>query len=188
MISTKFYAVGLLLALVAAACGSKTEGNKVEPVAARPPSGEVNLSIDEVSVRDLDSLAIVEMTATLDNGTGEILFVVTNFYSPFDGLSLVVESGQNIELLSVPYIYHQSPHLPEGEGLPLKSGRNTERMGFPLEKKLPPGEYRVRLEGGLPGTEIKSGLKSNWVEVVVELIRGHLIQQEIIFMTQVILK
>ncbi len=114
------------------------------------------------TVRGLD----VALDVSLDNA-GEPVAVRTNFQSVFDGFELVLSLADETELARVGYTRHQSPFA-EGRALPLPSGTTTATLGFPLtEWKATASELRVRLEGGLVGTEWSSGLVSNEVALVL---------------------
>ena len=109
----------------------------------------------------------VQCTVTAQNNTHQALSVETNFYSPFDGLSLVAMDSSGRELFRMGYIMHQSPYAPAQEKL-LPPGETTKVLHFPM---IPwdgdASEIALKLVGGFPGTAYAEGLESNTVVVLV---------------------
>jgi hypothetical protein len=78
-------------------------------------------------VRDV----ILGCDVVIDNQAGEDLTVLSNFFSAFDGLSVVVlKEGK--ELRSQSYLAHQSPFSVEKRPHVLKKGNNEGHMRFPI--------------------------------------------------------
>ena len=98
----------------------------------------------------------------LINKSSDKLVVKSNFYSAFDGLWLVVTDDQGIELHREYYLAHQSPYSIEPRKFEVPVGTLSKTLSFPIrapdwiDKKI-----RVHLEGGLPGTQYETGLRSN---------------------------
>jgi hypothetical protein len=96
----------------------------------------------------------------IDNRTGEDLTVFTNYFSAFDGLSVVVlKEGK--ELRSQSYLDHQSPRA-EKRPYVLKKGKNEKDMRFPIGE-LPADWARleVKIIGYLPGSKFEEKLTSD---------------------------
>jgi len=103
---------------------------------------------------------LFECRLSLENQTGAELKVRSNFFSAFDGMSLVVLDEGDKELKRQPYTYHQSPHsFLEGREFVLPTGKSAARLVFPV-----PGlpreatTFRVQVAGTLPGSGYEPGL------------------------------
>ncbi|MHC4504322.1 MAG: hypothetical protein ACYTFI_13540, partial [Planctomycetota bacterium] len=97
----------------------------------------------------------------LRNASGSPLEVVSNFFSAFDGLAIVVMTSDGKEIGRQAYTAHQSPYS-TGRTLELPAGWTEERLVFPVVGiKERRGQLKVKLVGGLPGTPYDSGLASN---------------------------
>jgi hypothetical protein len=118
----------------------------------------VVLDLVKATAERLDSGGVLfYCTATLKNHSGVELRVRTNFFSVFDGMSLIVLGESGEKLLQQPYIYHQSPYSPHDRDLPLKTGETREELRFPVNLPKDTGLVRVLLVGVLPGCD-RSGL------------------------------
>ena len=137
-------------------------GTPQPPEASRAVPTGVSLALASATAeRGDDGDVLVRCAAVLHNDTGRELTVRTNFYSVFDGLTLVLLRPDGAELARQAYNHHQSPYA-EDRAIPLPPGTTTEELVFPLSG-LPAGldGVQVRLEGGLPGTEFPDGLRSD---------------------------
>ena len=109
----------------------------------------------------------VQCTVTAENNTGQALSVETNFYSPFDGLSLVAMDRSGRELFRMGYTFHQSPYAPAQQQL-LAPGETTQVLHFPI---IPwdgdESDIAFKLVGGFAGTAYAHDLESNTVVVLV---------------------
>jgi len=151
-----------LVILAGVACGSPSRA----PEAAPAP---VALALESVSAeRWAGGDVLFRCSATLTNTTSGDLSVRTNFFSPFDGLTIVLTGEDGAEITRQAYIYHQSPQTSEGVEHPLPIGSTTQELRFPILGL--PADLRVvdvRLEGGLPGTPYETGLRSNTVRAEI---------------------
>jgi hypothetical protein len=106
-------------------------------------------------VRDV----ILACDVVIDNQTGDDLTVFSNFFSAFDGLSIVVfKEGK--ELPSQSYFFHQSP-MAEKRPYVLKKGKNEKDMRFPISGL--PADWagmEVKIVGSLPGSKFEENLVS----------------------------
>ncbi len=101
----------------------------------------------------------------IDNQTGEDLTVQSNFFSAFDGLSmLLLKDGMKVAEQS--YLYHQSPYSADPRPFILKKGKNQKDMRFPF--RLPPEDWaglQAKMVGDLPGSKFKGKLESNTIKI-----------------------
>jgi hypothetical protein len=101
-------------------------------------------------VRDV----ILACDVVIDNQTGRDITVLSNFFSAFDGLSIVVlKEGK--ELRNQSYLVHQSPNA-EKRPYVLKKGRNVTDMRFPISDL--PADWaglEVKIIGNLPGSKVE---------------------------------
>lgn len=102
---------------------------------------------------------IMACDVIIDNQTGAELTVLSNFFSAFDGLSVVVlKEGK--ELKSQHYLFHQSPNFRERPHI-LKIGKTERDMRFPVGD-LPANwaGLEVEITGYLPGSKFEQKLTS----------------------------
>jgi hypothetical protein len=128
----------------------------------------VSLLLSRASAERWDHHILFRCDAVLDNASGKDLTVVSNFFSAFDGLQLVVTTTDGKVLAQKGYIWHQSP-ASSGREFPLKKGRNEEELRFPIRDL--PGDvktFKVRLVGTLPGSGYDRILSSETLEVKVQ--------------------
>ena len=180
VMSIRFQLASLLLSLLsAAACsrGGGTANGAVIPAESTPPEqdvaanhvveGPAPVSVSLTSVRAVDDGGdlLFICGAVLHNRTGHSLTVLSNFFSAFDGLTIVVRSPDGQEVHRQPYIYHQSPYA-QDQSFELPSGETRREIRFPIRRSTPlVGPHEVLLVGGLPGTPYDTGLISNTLRV-----------------------
>ena len=114
---------------------------------------------------------ILACDVIIDNQTGEELTVFSNFYSAFDGLSIVLlKDGKEVRKQS--YLQHQSPLSPKERPYVLKRGKNEMDMRFPIiEAPVDWTGLEVKVFGNLPGSKFEGKLTSGQkkIEKVKEL-------------------
>jgi hypothetical protein len=107
-------------------------------------------------VRDV----LLACDVVIDNQTGEDLTVLSNFFSAFDGLSIVLlKEGK--ELRNQSYLVHQSP-MGKKCSYVLKKGKNDGEMRFPIDAA--PDNWaglEVKIIGTLPGSKFEEKLISD---------------------------
>jgi len=130
---------------------------------------EVTLALEAASAeRWSNDDALFKCKLIVDNRTGKELKVLSNFFSAFDGMVLVVQDKHGKELKRQPYVFHQSP-MDVKKVYPLPPGKTEGTILFPVGE-LPKGEttFRVRLVGTLPGSGYEPSLSSDVKEVRVK--------------------
>jgi hypothetical protein len=149
--------------------GLAAAGNpRVVPAGEDGPPQKVLLTLERASSERRDGGEILfECRLTLENDTGKALDVLSNFYSAFDGMSLLVRDEKGTLLKEQPYTFHQSPRR-EAKAFPLPAGKTTERLVFPIHG-LPEDRaaFRVQVVGTLPGSGDSSEVSSPVREVRV---------------------
>jgi hypothetical protein len=141
----------------------------VLPAFAVEPKPMVSLLLTGASATRRDQDTLFKCDAVLDNATGRDLTVRSGFYSPFDGLELVVTTKEGKVLAQQPYIHHQSPFTPEGREFPVKQGNTKQTLVFPIQDF--PGDIKtlkVRLVGTLPGSTYQRIVSSETLEIPVK--------------------
>jgi hypothetical protein len=107
---------------------------------------------------------LLSCEVVIDNQTDEELTVMSNFFSAFDGLHVLLLRNGKIEADEA-YIWHQSPRA---EAMPyvLKKGKNQRDLRIPF--RLPPDDWaslQAKAVGELPGSCFKGKLESNTTEI-----------------------
>ena len=104
----------------------------------------------------------------LNNGTGLPLTVKSNFFSAFDGLTLVVIKEDGKELARRGYTFHQSPYSID-RSFKLPVGVTKEVLYFPMFD-LPKDcrTLKIQIVGGLPGSQYTSRLSSQITTITVK--------------------
>lgn len=149
--------------------GKLQEAEPVAPAngASPRPGGGVSLIITSATAQRNPDMLDILCDAALDNHTDTPLVVTSNFYSAFDGLSLVVRDVNDRLLAQQSFLVHQSPNASDRH-FTLRVGRNTHHMFFPLITLTnAPSTLRVQLVGTLPGSGYHAGLTSQVVRVTV---------------------
>jgi peptide-methionine (R)-S-oxide reductase len=146
--------------------------NREAPKGGRKPArdAKVTLKLSSATAKFVNGPTfLLVCKVRIDNETGGVLTVRSNFYSALDGLEVVCTSRRGKVLLRQPYTRQQSPRA-EPASHPLAKGKTDDEMTFDV-RDFPRGhdEFRVRLEGFLPGSSYELPLKSN--EVTVRLKR-----------------
>jgi hypothetical protein len=146
-------------------------GRRVDGVAGARKA-KVALTLESASAaRDEDGDVLFTCKATIENNTGAPLTVRSNFFSAFDGMTLVVQDVQGKELKKQAYTWHQSP-TSVTTNHPLATGKTTASIIFPVQG-LPKGlaKFKLRVVGALPGSGYEHKLSSQLLEVRVEDLR-----------------
>jgi RNA polymerase sigma factor (sigma-70 family) len=190
----KLTAVLVLVGVLAFSCTLLSPGEGTQPVRAGTPASSTKHSEDEkkpaakpqapvtltlVRVRGKEYFArrpegelqdkdvrhvIFACELVLENNSGEELIVQSNFFSAYDGLSLMLlKEGK--ELARRPYIGHQSP-MAEAKPYILKKGKNTAEVRIPVNPMAETWPtLQAKLVGTLPHSKFKGSLESNVVKV-----------------------
>jgi hypothetical protein len=131
--------------------------------------GKVSLRIAAPSaVRDGRYVTII-CHATLDNRTDSAFVVKSNFFSAFDGLSVLVRTQAGEELGKTSFLMHQSPWTWEPQVFPLPPGKTSHRLDFTSEA-IPPEIQTITIQvvGDLPGSTYDEELRSNSMVIKVK--------------------
>ena len=106
----------------------------------------------------------------LDNETGDLLPVKSNFGSAFDGLEVVVTNAEGKVLIQQPYTYHQSPYSAKaGRTFQLRRGRTKTTLLFPISKFGESDQpIKVRIVGTLPESPFHGILSTDTLKVAVK--------------------
>jgi hypothetical protein len=137
-------------------------GHLEDTVAATLP---VAVALEAAHAQRTEHDLLLHLTATLTNRSGAPITVRTNFGGPFDALLVVVAGADGRELARQGYTHHQSPYAQDQPHV-LKPGPTTQALVFPVAAlKDAGGPLTLRLVGGLPGTGIRWGLRSQAVTV-----------------------
>ena len=157
--------LAIIMVYVAATIPSRSS-NEMPAYEQAGPMAAVNLTLQHVAVERLSEDLLFVCDAELDNDSKSVLSVKSLHHSAFDGLSIVVVDELGRKLAQQFYTTHQSISSLDGRSFPLKQGKNTEELRFPI-RGLPQGrrEYTVLLVGTLPGSEYGGTLCSNMVKV-----------------------
>jgi hypothetical protein len=129
----------------------------------------VSLLLNKVSAERRGRDIYFTCEVTLDNEVGRELAVRSNFFSAFDGLEIVVTTPEGKVLAQQGYSFHQSPFTATGRIFPLKKGKTTGTLLFPVGGL--PADVRalkVRLVGTLPGSGYERILSSETLAVEVK--------------------
>jgi hypothetical protein len=158
--------VNVLLVVTLSMVGS-AHRRPERPERAGKETPKVVLTLASVSTDRLDSGDILfTCKVIIENNTGAVLKVKSNFFSAFDGLSLVVRDEDGKELKKQSYTFHQSPFSIEPREYPLPSGKATKQIVFPVRGL--PKEYarlKAQLIGTLPGSGYAPKLSSEILSV-----------------------
>jgi len=128
----------------------------------------VVLTLDSATAeRGANGSVLFKCIATIENNTGSELKVQSKYFSPFDGLVLVVQDAGGRILMVQPYSLHQSPFGTRRYSLPL--GKTTKELSIPVSN-LPTAQarFKVQFVGTLEGSGVKQKLSSNVYEVSVQ--------------------
>jgi hypothetical protein len=129
----------------------------------------VSLLLDKVSAERHKQDIYFACEATLDNERGRELAVRSNFSSAFDGLEIVVTTPEGKVLAQQAYSFHQSPFTATGRIFPLKKGKTTKTLLFPIGGlSADVRALKVRLVGTLPGSGYERILSSETLAVEVK--------------------
>lgn len=108
--------------------------------------------------------ALLACDVVIDNRTGGDLTVLSNFFSAFDGLGIVLLKEGKV-LREQSYLYHQSP-MYEKRPYVLKRGKNKGQMRFPIFAAPQDwADLEVKIVGGLPGSRFTGTLSSETKEI-----------------------
>ena len=127
----------------------------------------IELSLSKASAFWNGDQVLVVCDAVIDNRTAAAVSVRSNFFSAFDGVSLVVRNAKGKELFRKSYIAHQSPQAPPGKLYGLAVGENRKELRFPVDLPKGTDTIRVSLVGTLPGSGRDDLLLSDVIEVKV---------------------
>ncbi|MBK8259086.1 MAG: hypothetical protein IPK82_41320 [Polyangiaceae bacterium] len=155
--------------------GGEPPGGSKPPISAPPVQAAASTQTGvELRLLSVTSQAVGSNLVTfnceveLENNSGKPLDVVSNFTSPFDGLTLVVLSRDGKELARQNYTFHQSPQA-ENRQFALNIGRTQAKLTFPIDaqslNEARGSQVQVQIAGGLPGTAYTSLGTSNTVTV-----------------------
>ncbi|HEY1189871.1 MAG TPA: hypothetical protein VGE74_19635 [Gemmata sp.] len=136
---------------------------------AEEPAPVVSLLIAEVTATRDGKDTYIDCKATLDNATGRDLTVRSMYFSAFDGLEVVVTDTEGKVLVQQAYDEHQSVFSFKGRDFPVKKGKTTKELRFPV-RGLPEDarSVRVRLVGVLPESRYTRILSSETLAVEVK--------------------
>ena len=138
-------------------------------VVVSDPEPAVSLLLQKGSAERWEQEILFRCEVALDNATGHELSVRSTFSSVFDGLEIVVTTPAGKVLAQRGYILHQAPYAASGRVFPLKEGKTTGTLVFPIRGL--PKDFRalkVRLVGTLPGSNYQRILSSETLEVEVK--------------------
>jgi len=154
-----------ILSLIVVASALLSEEAKLN---AAEPTGLVVLTVTRASAERLDSGDIIfKCEAVLDNDTGKELTIKSPYYSVFDGLDLTIFDEAGRKLLQKPYVAHQS-FFKLDQSFPLKTGKNSQDMVFPVRDLLKDAiNVKVLLVGTLPGSKYSGVLCSDIITVQI---------------------
>ncbi len=156
--------MGFLTRLIAFACVLP-----FIPGCAPSVSSPVVIKLSKVTVENSGGRMRFICETEIHNETGAELMVKSNYYSAFDGLMIVVLDKGGKILKKQLYTDYYSLFSDEPRSFPLRRGKNTERLIFPING-LPPDttDFCVYITGNLPGSEYPGILQSDTVTVVVK--------------------
>jgi hypothetical protein len=103
----------------------------------------------------------------LDNQTGEDLDVYSHFFSPFDGLSMILLRDGN-KAYEQAYMHHQSPQSRDSRPHILKKGKTERQLRIPVVGSMTADwmTFEAKLVGTLPGSKYKGKLESKTMKVM----------------------
>ena len=129
----------------------------------------VSLILSKVTAERWEQETVFRCQVTLDNDTSQDLSVISNFYSAFDGLELVVTNAHGKVLLQQHYLSHQSPSTPDGREFVVKRGKTTDTIVFPVRSFGTVGDsIRVRVVGTLPRSSYRRILSTDTIRTVIK--------------------
>jgi hypothetical protein len=133
------------------------------------PNPVVSLFLNKVSAESSAGDILFRCEVDIDNATGRELTVKSNYFSAFDGLEIVVTTPEGKVLAQQNYAAHQSPFDSEPREFPLKQGKNTKTLKFPIvELPNDAHTFKVRLVGTLPKSGYDRILSSETLVVKLE--------------------